>query len=104
MPSQGTNTSKAPIPSMGLIGTIKQAAGIEEIDNEFILRGYRIGFNNVPSILKSLCLMHNESVNIWSHLIGVMIFLALVFYTVTTIGPRIPQATSEALFARMQLL
>ena len=50
-------------------------------DNEFILRGYRIGFNTRPKILKSLFLLHNETVNVWSHLIGVIVFLGLLIYT-----------------------
>lgn len=50
-------------------------------DNEFILRGYRIGFNSRPKILKSLFLLHNETVNVWSHLIGVIVFLGLLIYT-----------------------
>jgi|LauGreDrversion4_2_1035121.scaffolds.fasta_scaffold460687_2 hypothetical protein len=49
-------------------------------DNEYILRGYRIGFNTRPKILKSLFLLHNETVNVWSHLTGVIVFLGLLIY------------------------
>jgi hypothetical protein len=54
-------------------------------DNEYILRGYRIGFNTKAKILKSIFMLHNESVNVWSHLIGVFVFIALLIYTSTAI-------------------
>jgi adiponectin receptor len=54
-------------------------------DNEFILRGYRIGFNTKAKIIKSLFMLHNESVNVWSHLIGVFVFIALFIYTTTAV-------------------
>ncbi len=47
------------------------------VDNEFIHRGYRIGFTNPYSILKSLFSVHNESVNVWSHLLG-SVFVAIM--------------------------
>ena len=50
-------------------------------DNEFILRGYRIGFNTKSKIMKSMLMLHNESVNVWSHLIGVLVFIVLLIYT-----------------------
>ncbi len=50
-------------------------------DNEFILRGYRIGFNTKTKIIKSLFMLHNESVNVWSHLFGMLVFIALLIYT-----------------------
>ena len=54
-------------------------------DNEFILRGYRIGFNTKAKIIKSLFMLHNESVNVWSHLFGVLVFIALLIYTNTAL-------------------
>lgn len=50
------------------------------MDNEFIVHGYRLHFNSVKKILKSLFLFHNETINIWTHLIGALIFLILSFY------------------------
>eukprot|EP00347_Sterkiella_histriomuscorum_P005560 403356144 len=47
------------------------------IDNEYIQRGYRINFNTKSSLCKSLFMLHNESVNVWSHLIGVGCFIGL---------------------------
>jgi hypothetical protein len=56
-------------------------------DNEYIFRGYRIGFNSKRKILKSLFMIHNESVNVWSHLIGAFFFILLIFYTLFYLAP-----------------
>ena len=45
-----------------------------------ITRGYRVNFNSYKSAFKSLCLTHNESVNIWSHLISSILFALLICY------------------------
>jgi len=50
-------------------------------DNEFIHTGYRLNFGSTKRILKSLFMIHNESVNVWSHLFGAILFLVLVIYT-----------------------
>lgn len=50
-------------------------------DNEFIKRGYRIHFTSFTKITKSLFMYHNESVNVWSHLLGAMFVVILVLYT-----------------------
>jgi predicted membrane channel-forming protein YqfA (hemolysin III family) len=54
-------------------------------DNEFIKHGYRINFDSTIKVAKSLFMLHNESVNIWSHLIGSMLVILLVLYTATYI-------------------
>ena len=49
-------------------------------DNEYILTGYRCGYQGVfgnNGVLKTLFIWHNETVNVWSHLIGVIIFVIL---------------------------
>ena len=51
------------------------------IDNEYILRGYRINFNTNRKICRSLFLLHNETVNVWSHIIGVIAFIALFIWS-----------------------
>lgn len=43
-------------------------------DNPFIFNGYR-AFYSFKQCLKSLWFLHNESVNIWSHLFGSLLFL-----------------------------
>jgi hypothetical protein len=54
-------------------------------DNEYILRGYRIGFNTKAKILKSMFMLHNETVNVWSHMLGVFGFFGLFIWTVSSI-------------------
>ena len=71
-----------------LIGSIKQAPKWI-LDNDDIHRGYRIGFNTTCDILKSLFMLHNESVNVWSHLFGVILFLIFICYTAITLGPKL---------------
>ena len=54
-------------------------------DNEFILKGYRIHFLTVPRILKSLFMVHNESFNIWSHLLGFLTAVFLLIFSLITL-------------------
>lgn len=51
------------------------------VDNEFILRGYRINFNTKRKICRSLFLLHNETVNVWSHILGVLAFIGLLIWS-----------------------
>ncbi|KAI9316248.1 hemolysin-III related-domain-containing protein [Dichotomocladium elegans] len=46
-------------------------------DNIFITSGYRQPQGSYVGCLKSLFYLHNESVNIWSHLFGLFLFLGL---------------------------
>ncbi|KAK9820403.1 hypothetical protein WJX72_009994 [[Myrmecia] bisecta] len=50
-------------------------------DNEFITKHYRKDYNLKDSVL-SLFAWHNESGNIWTHLIGFLIFVVLTVLTV----------------------
>lgn len=68
------------------IGHIKKAPSYI-VDNEYIQRGYRINFNSKRKLLKSLFMLHNESVNVWSHLIGVGCFIGLLIYTLIYLTP-----------------
>ncbi|ROT34788.1 HlyIII-domain-containing protein [Sodiomyces alkalinus F11] len=44
-------------------------------DNTFILTGYRRASSSYRASLASLTYLHNETVNIWSHLLGALFFL-----------------------------
>ena len=46
-------------------------------DNEYIVSGYRVNHNSCCQAAKSLFSCHNESVNIWSHFLGALLFLCL---------------------------
>jgi hypothetical protein len=49
-------------------------------DNEYIKRGYRINFNTIGRVLKSLFKLHNETTNIWSHLLAAILFTSFTVY------------------------
>ena len=49
-------------------------------DNIDITHGYRINFNNPKKIIKSLFMIHNESVNIWTHLCPAIFIFLLILY------------------------
>ncbi|XP_062216321.1 heptahelical transmembrane protein ADIPOR3 isoform X2 [Phragmites australis] len=53
-------------------------------DNEYILRHYRCEWP-LPQVLLSAFTIHNETLNVWTHLIGFFIFLALTIYTATKV-------------------
>lgn len=46
--------------------------------NKHITRGYRINFNSYRKIFKSLFMIHNETINVWTHLLGLMLFTFLI--------------------------
>ena len=50
-------------------------------DNEYIKSGYLINCNSPKKITKSLFILHNESINIWTHLLGVILVIIFIVYT-----------------------
>ena len=50
-------------------------------DNEYIITGYRINFHSIKLLLKSIFIVHNETFNIWSHLIGAIAFIIFFYYS-----------------------
>ncbi|KAK6939720.1 AdipoR/hemolysin-III-related [Dillenia turbinata] len=56
-------------------------------DNEYILGHYRAEWP-LKHILLSIFTIHNETLNVWTHLIGFFLFLALTIYTATRV-PRV---------------
>lgn len=73
-----------PDSEVPFIGTWDDAPAFLQ-DNEYIHTGYRVSFNTVRRILRSLFMAHNESVNVWSHLVGVGIFVVLTVCVVAKI-------------------
>ncbi|KAI0012139.1 hemolysin-III channel protein Izh2 [Xylariaceae sp. FL0662B] len=64
-------------------------------DNGYIVTGYRRESRSIRGSLASLFYVHNESVNIWSHVLGVVIFGSLAAYLHHIIAPRYAGATAE---------
>ena len=63
-----------------LIGNFDQSP-LYKRKNEYIKYGYLLNCNTVKKTLKSLFMIHNETVNIWSHLLGAILFIFLIWYT-----------------------
>jgi adiponectin receptor len=63
-------------------------------DNAYILSGYRPDSKSYIASLYSLTYLHNESVNIWSHLLGAGLFLSGgLGYLYAVIAPRYESAS-----------
>lgn len=56
-------------------------APIQTQQNVDIKTGYRLNCNTLYKATKSLFMLHNESVNVWSHLFGAIFFIFLILYT-----------------------
>ena len=68
-------------------------------DNEYIIEGYLLNCNTFKKTLRILFVLHNESVNVWSHLIGAISFLFLIWYTtvfITNLQTQISNIRSDA--------
>ena len=54
-------------------------------DNEYIRKGYLVNCDSMKKVTKSLFMIHNETVNVWSHLLGAILIIVLVVYTAISI-------------------
>ncbi|KAJ8060950.1 hypothetical protein OCU04_010029 [Sclerotinia nivalis] len=63
-------------------------------DNEYILTGYRPETKSSFRSIRSVFNVHNETVNIHSHLFGALLFSLLPIYIYHTLIPRYPTATT----------
>jgi adiponectin receptor len=61
-------------------------------DNEYILTGYRRQSNSYLRSIKSILALHNETGNIWSHLIGALLFALSLFRFHRSVWPQISSA------------
>lgn len=64
-------------------------------DNHYILSGYRAQSNSYRKSLASLAYLHNESANIYTHLIGALLALTTAVTLYKALRPRFPHATHE---------
>jgi len=51
-----------------------------EKDNQYVLHGQRIGFYSWVQSARSLFMLHNETMNVWSHLLGAIAFVCTFIY------------------------
>ena len=63
-----------------LVGKYSEASDYLR-DNEFIKNGYLLNCHTVKLVLRSLFVCSNETINIWSHLLGCLISIGLIIFT-----------------------
>ncbi|KAI9821356.1 MAG: hypothetical protein M1832_003362 [Thelocarpon impressellum] len=68
-------------------------------DNQHIHSGYRPQSDSYKTSFASLGYFHNESVNIYSHLLGAVLFTAISIILYSTVGPRYPAASKADVVA-----
>ena len=49
--------------------------------------GYRIGFHSYKDAARSIFMIHNETMNIWTHFLGALGFVCVVFYVIIYMQP-----------------
>ncbi|KAL5416863.1 hypothetical protein PMIN03_001928 [Paraphaeosphaeria minitans] len=64
-------------------------------DNQYIHSGYRPATNSYGKSFASVGYIHNETVNIWTHLIGALLALVGAAVAYHTLGSRYESATRE---------
>jgi hypothetical protein len=57
------------------------------IDNTFIKEGYRINYKSFGDLTASIFTLHNETANIWTHLIAFLVFIVFIGYTLVNFDP-----------------
>ncbi|KAG0228488.1 hemolysin-III related-domain-containing protein [Mortierella sp. GBAus27b] len=71
-------------------------------DNPAIITGYRRATNSYRKCLRSLWYLHNESVNIWSHLLGAIAFVIIApvaYYKILVVLDAVQWTDITVLFA-----
>jgi len=66
-----------PTPS-GTFGDMQNRGMQIMADNKYLLTGYRLNYNSWAQCFFSLFQMHNETLNVWTHLVGALIFLGCI--------------------------
>jgi adiponectin receptor len=52
------------------------------VDNHDLLTGYRLNFKTPKRLLRTMFMKHNELLNIWTHLIGSLIFIGFLIFII----------------------
>jgi len=58
------------------------------IGNKHIDTGYRIGYNTKLKAFLSLFELHNETGNVWSHLLGALLYISFTVYVIIYMSPK----------------
>ena len=84
------------------IGHINEAPHFVQ-DNEFLLYGYRINFFTGKKICRSLFMCHNETVNVWSHILISLFCVFLIFNTEYFFNNSVNFLNSEQIWHKSKL-
>ena len=57
------------------------------VDNPHLKTGYRVFFHSYWDCARSLFMIHNETMNVWSHLFGLFIFIGIMIYVTIYLQP-----------------
>lgn len=83
MKNEKRKVSEVKKRSLARIGSYEEA-DVWVKDNEYLISGHRIEHYGFRETFKSLFTWHNETLNIWSHLLPALIFcIVLVFLFIT---------------------
>ena len=101
-PRKTVSSKEASLNSLTVGGT-RRLKSWDEIpswqqDNEYILSGYRQATGSFKRCFESLGYVHNETINIYSHVIGAAIFLTAPIYAYRALYLRYPLATPADIF------
>ena len=72
-------------------------------DNEYIKNGYLINCHSLKLVLKSLFVFSNETINIWSHLIGCFISIILIILTIFIIKTSLKKELTQVEFENLKI-
>ena len=72
-------------------------------DNEYIKNGYLINCHSLKLVLRSLFVCSNETINIWSHLLGCIISILLIVLTVMFLKTSLIRELSQTEYEDLQV-
>lgn len=57
------------------------------IGNKYIQTGYRVGYDTYFKTFISLFHIHNETINVWTHLLAAILFVGFSVYVMIYLAP-----------------
>lgn len=93
----GSGSGEAGRPALLSFGEMPE--WFQHDNNQWILHGYRPISGSARASFRSWCYLHNETVNIYSHLIPAVVFLLGEWYILQYIAGKYSRVTSADFFA-----
>ena len=72
-------------------------------DNEYIKTGYLINCHSLKLVVRSLFVCSNETINIWSHLIGCIISILLIIFTAIFLKTSLMRELTETEYKNLKV-